>query len=558
MKRDFPGRQCHWRPCKKAVGFSAPADILAELWHYLTTAPCCARGAARRSEAAFRTLVERYAGLVHGTALRQLRRANWAAEAAQDVFVLLARKAPRLTGAALGAWLHRAAIFTAAALLRKEARHARRVSQWAGEQLITGGDAAPSGPELDAALNALSETDRSLLVLRYFENRTASEAAQRLGLTAEAAQKRTERALQRLAGIMQRRGAAVVPAAIAGGLTAQFSHAAPANFTAAAVPHILAAPAAAGGISFFVYTLTTMKASHAAALTALLALVPVTILSVQNHRLQDDLAAKTAPGRANSLTVPPRAGEHAKVSGSTPAPRTASAPEAREVNWDELGEDDKVTVELSRDTILRSDLPALANYTNLTLSDGVRELLRISDPEASRVETALRNCEAELKKIERQKIKRIEDLPNGVVFEIPAFAEEAKPLRDQLFAEVTAAVGERRAGFLLPKIAQTTDWRLARFGAMKRRYRVEFQEDQPVIEADGTKRTTELLTTHIDFERGDSLSHSEIMEHDGPILAPVATRTKGTHMILGEVGREDAVMLSPELAHLFTIEELRK
>ena len=77
-------------------------------------------------------------------------------------------------------------------------------------------------------------------------------------------------------------------------------------------------------------------------------------------------------------------------------------------------------------------------------------------------------------------------------------------------------------------------------------------------QTDGTKRTTELLTTRVDFERGDALDHSEIMEHDGPILAPVATKTKGTHMILGEVGREVAVMLSPELAHLFSIEELRK
>src|SRR5262245_28792187 len=89
---------------------------------------------ARRSEPAFRALVERYAGLVHGTALRHLRREDWAAEAAQDAFVLLARKAPRISGAALGAWLHRTAIFTACSLLKKETRHTRRARAWAGEQ----------------------------------------------------------------------------------------------------------------------------------------------------------------------------------------------------------------------------------------------------------------------------------------------------------------------------------------------------------------------------------------------------------------------------------------
>lgn len=511
---------------------------------------------AQRSEEAFRALVERYAGLVHGTALRQLRRPDWAAEAAQDAFVLLARKAPRLSGAALGAWLHRTALFTAAALLKKEARHARRVSQWAGEQQIENSGKPASLPELDTALNALPDLDRSLLLLRYFENRTAAQAAEHLGLTAEAAQKRTERALRKLGALVQRRTSSVAPAAVAGGLAAQLGKAAPAGFAGAVLTNAISIPAAATGITGLLHTLALMKASHAALLTFLLTIVPVAILSLQNRRLRNDLAAETKRGGpVTSASKLPDESARKPAAAAVPA---TSSPAARPIDWDQLGEDDKVTVELSRDTILRSTLPALANYTQLTLSDGVKELLRISDAEAKQVETALRNCESELKKIERGKIKRVEELPNGVVFEIPAFAEQGKPLRDKLFAEVTDAVGERRAAFLLPKIAEATDWRLSRFGEMKRRYRVEFQQDQPVIEADGTKRTTELLTTRIDFERGDSLSHSEIMERDGPVLAPIATKTKGVHMILGEVDKPDGVMLSPELAHLFTIEELRK
>jgi RNA polymerase sigma factor (sigma-70 family) len=510
---------------------------------------------AQRSEEAFRALVERYAGLVHGTALRQLRRADWAAEAAQDAFVLLAKKAPRLSGAALGAWLHRTALFTAAALQKKEARHARRISRWAGEQqLENSGKPAPL-PELDSALNALPDADRTLLVLRYFENRTAAQAAEHLGLTAEAAQKRTERALKRLGTLVQRRASSVATTTLASGLAAQLGQAAPASFNASVLPNAFSVPAATAGATLL-HTLAVMKASHAALLTLLLTLIPIGILTFQNNRLRADLAAETK--RGGPVTSASKLLDDTGKKTPLPAAPLASAPAAKAVNWDQLGENDKVSVELSRDTILRSSLSALANYSLLTLSDGVKELLRISDTEAKQVETALRTCEAGLKKIERGKIKRVEELPNGVVFEIPAFPEEAKPLRDQLFAEVTAAVGERRAEFLLPKIAEATDWRLSRFGEMKRRYRVEFQQDQPVIEADGSKRTTELLTTRIDFERGDSLSHSEIMEHDGPLLAPIATKTKGTHVILGEVGKPDAVMLSPELAHLFTIEEIRK
>lgn len=506
----------------------------------------------RRSETAFRTLVERYAGLVHGTALRQLRRADWAAEAAQDAFVLLARKAPRLSGAALGAWLHRTALLTAAAMLKKEARHARRASRWADEQQPGNEETDGAFPELDSALNALPEADRRLLLLRYYESRTAAQAGECLGLTPEAAQKRTERALKRLASLIHRGTSPVV----AGGLTTQLGHAAPPGLAAAILPDVLSAPASAGGIAVFLSSLATMKASHAALLTLLLTIVPAGLLYVQNNSLREKLAIESKHGGpvSEAAKLLENAGKKTAAPVATAVPSVAAGP----VNWDQLGETDKVTVELSRDTILRSDLPVLANYTLFTLSDGARELLRITDAEAKRVETALRNCEAELKKIERSKIKRIEELPNGVVFEIPAFAAEGKPLRDQLFADVTSAVGERRAAFLLPKIAAATDWRLARFGEMQRRYRVEFQQDQPVIEADGTKRTTELLTTRIDFQRGDSLSHSEIMERDGPILAPVATRTKGTHMILGEIGTPDGVMLSPELAHLFTIEEIRK
>jgi RNA polymerase sigma factor (sigma-70 family) len=490
---------------------------------------------------------------VHGTALRQLRRADWAAEAAQDAFVLLARKAPRLSGAALGAWLHRTALFTAAALLKKEARHARRVSRWADEQ--EPGDPAPPEhmPELDPVLNALPDKDRSLLLLRYFENRTAAQAAEHLGLTPEAAQKRTERALKRLSSLLHRRGATIALPALAAGLASQLGQAAPAGFSRAVLTNSVAAPAGTG--LTLLHSLAVMKASQAALLTLLLTIVPTGVLLFQNNRLRESLAAESKKGSSVSASnLLNQTGNKKAAAVSPPASTTG----AKEINWDQLGENDKITVELSRDTILNSDLKPLANYTLFTLSDGVRELLRISDAEAKRVETALRTCEEAQKKIERSRIKRIEDLPNGVVFEVPAFAAEGKPLRDQLFAEVIDAVGQRRAEFLLPKIAAATDWRLGRFGEMKRRYRVEFQQDQPVIEADGTKRSTELLVTRIDFERGDSLSHSEIMEHDGPILQSIATKTKGTHVIYGEIGGKDSVMISPEVAHLFTVEELRK
>src|SRR3954449_4962499 len=49
--------------------------------------------AVNGSEDSFRTVLERYVGLVYGAALRQVRDSHFAQEITQAVFVILARKA---------------------------------------------------------------------------------------------------------------------------------------------------------------------------------------------------------------------------------------------------------------------------------------------------------------------------------------------------------------------------------------------------------------------------------------------------------------------------------
>jgi DNA-directed RNA polymerase specialized sigma24 family protein len=66
------------------------------------------------SEPAFEALVLRHLDMVYSAALRQVRDAHLAEDVTQAVFVLLARKAPRLSsGVIIGGWLHQTACFVA-------------------------------------------------------------------------------------------------------------------------------------------------------------------------------------------------------------------------------------------------------------------------------------------------------------------------------------------------------------------------------------------------------------------------------------------------------------
>ena len=201
------------------------------------------RFSSRKEEAAFCELVLRHSGMVIATALR--RGGSWelAQEAAQNVFTSLSRKAARLAGVTtISPWLHRAAVLEAAALLRRETRyrHAMNRSQQDPSRAIptvsmpveTVDHWEPVRPLVDEALNALSTADREMLLLHHVEGRTFRDIATRLGLTAEAAQRRGHRALEKLASRLRRRGVVVPVLALGAILTAGFTQDAAAAFSA--------------------------------------------------------------------------------------------------------------------------------------------------------------------------------------------------------------------------------------------------------------------------------------------------------------------------------------
>jgi len=186
------------------------------------------------SEAAFTELVRRHLNLVYSIARRSTDTDGDAQDVTQAVFVILARKAAGLRArTVLTGWLCETTRFTAACLQRTNARRHAREQEAYMQSTLTDTDTAGLwsrlAPHLEAGMAQLGERDRTLLALRFYENNSGPEAAALLGINEAAAHKRTARALEKLRKIFTQRGVALSAAAIAGSVSVNAVHAAPAG-----------------------------------------------------------------------------------------------------------------------------------------------------------------------------------------------------------------------------------------------------------------------------------------------------------------------------------------
>src|SRR6185295_9040846 len=164
------------------------------------------------AEDAFAELVRRHLDLVHSAAIRQVRSSQLAEEVAQSVFTDLARNAGKLQpDTILTALLYQVTRRTAIDVVRREARRQLReqIATEMNAMNATADDWTHIEPLLDEAMSALDETDRAAVLLRYFENKSLREVGVSLGTSDDAAQKRVNRALERLRKFFAKRGLTV-------------------------------------------------------------------------------------------------------------------------------------------------------------------------------------------------------------------------------------------------------------------------------------------------------------------------------------------------------------
>src|SRR5215831_8469079 len=239
--------------------------------------------ARQADQGAFADVVRRHINLVFATAVRKLEDHGAAQEVAQNVFVALARKAWQFApDDSLVAWLHRTTLLECKEWLRGELRRRRRDGTAAelGTTMKTPTDEFARNalvPLLDEALLSLRESDRTVLLRRYYEGESLRDIGSACGVNEDAAQKRVERALGRLARFFQQRGFKTASVAAAAAVLKGTATSVSAEMTAAVLAAAWkGAPPALTGFGAILSRVAAWSKAQTVAVCVVLAFIPVT------------------------------------------------------------------------------------------------------------------------------------------------------------------------------------------------------------------------------------------------------------------------------------------
>jgi RNA polymerase sigma factor (sigma-70 family) len=258
------------------------------------------------SEAAFRELVARYLGLVYSTALRLVGGdTHWAEDVTQTVFSDLARKARGLSkSVSLGGWLYQRTFNVAAPMMRAARRRQsreREVAQMNALHDDSCRDLARIEPILDETIMELSPEDRTAITLRFFERRDYKFIGNALGSNDDAARMRVSRALDKLHGLLMRRGVQLSAAGLGTALTCEAVTAAPIGLAASVATIALSKSAGAGVAGISLKVLLTMTKAKAIGI-AIVAILGTSVL-MQLHMQEQLRETRSTVQRQNASTA---------------------------------------------------------------------------------------------------------------------------------------------------------------------------------------------------------------------------------------------------------------
>jgi len=228
-----------------------------------------------QSQDAFTALVNRHLNLVYSAALRQVRSPQLAQEVSQSVFIELSRHAAKLKpNTVLTAWLYQVTRNAAIDVVRREARRQAReqIAFQMNEINHTCADWTDIEPLLDEAMQSLEHSDRTAVLLRYFENKSLREVGEALGSSEDAAQKRVRRAVDSMREFFSKRKVAVSASGLAALISANAIQAAPCGLAATfATGTVLAAGTLSSSTAIPIAKTIAMTALQKAIITVTLA-----------------------------------------------------------------------------------------------------------------------------------------------------------------------------------------------------------------------------------------------------------------------------------------------
>jgi RNA polymerase sigma factor (sigma-70 family) len=268
------------------------------------------------SETAFAELVHRHINLVYSVALRYVGNSQDAQDVTQAVFIILAQKAASLRERTiLTGWLYETTRFTASQLLRTRNRRQAREQEVYMQSTLN--DSNPDNlwqqlaPLLENAMTRLNEKERTLLALRFFENKSGAETAAILGIQEWAAHKRVNRAVEKLRKFFTKRGVILPAAVLTAAISSNSVQAAPVALakSVTAVAIAKGSIAAASTLTLVKGTMKTMawlklKFAAVVGVSAIITIAVSTVV-VAKHTKSPDANAESSVTTDDSLLIVP-------------------------------------------------------------------------------------------------------------------------------------------------------------------------------------------------------------------------------------------------------------